>query len=298
MDTLKMKTRLKVNVGTEENVIPTVEGCLKDVAGAFFSTQNVIRVHEWLRGDEALPLVLEAVKQNTDGTYATRSFGNLNVAAYPERWMPGQLLKLEQSLLAVPAVQKAIAFEIQRLENNSSEELAVQVSETIQELMPGIFFIQAFNASAMFFDDEIPVRACMENLDVLDTLCSCILTQRRKVIYSTDEVFGRPIPANRFNVLELDRVIGRIHGASSEVFFPEPNYQAKLDGLLDGSFFRQCAMAVSSQCTVPIPEKYIENEPNDIYFWAVAQLNEHKDKIPQHHAQPTLATVVNLFSKT
>lgn len=293
-----MKTRLKVNVGTEENVIPTVEGCLKDVAGAFFSTRNAIRVHEWLRGDETLPLVLEAVKPNTDGTYMTRSFGNLSVAAYPERWMPGQLLKLEQSLLAVPAVQKAIAFEIQRLESNTSEELAVQVSETIQELMPGIFFIQAFNASAMFFDDEIPVRACMENLDVLDTLCSCILTQRRKVIYSTDEQFGRPIPANRFNILELDRVIGRIHGASSEVFFPEPNYQAKLDGLLDGSFFRQCAMAVSSQCTVPIPEKYIEKEPNDIYFWAVAQLNEYKDKIPQHHAQPTLATVVNLFSKT
>jgi hypothetical protein len=298
MDTLKMPTRLKVNVGVEQNVIPSVEGCLKDLAGSFYSAQNAICVHEWLRGDSISPLVLDAVRPGADGMIAQRAFGKVDIAAYPERWQPGQLLKLEQHLLAMPVIQKAIAFEIERLSNNSSEEIATVVSETIRELMTHVTFIQAFNASAMFFNDDIPLRACMESLETLDILCTCILTQRRKTIYATEEKYEAEILPTMFNRLELDRVIGRVHGASMDGLFPEPNYQATLDGLLDVSFYRQCAMAISSECTVPIPVMYVEEKPTIVYFWAVKHLNALKNMIPQHRAQPKLANVVNLFSKT
>lgn len=294
------KPPLQINTGAEEYVIPSVEGCLKDRAGKFYSTQNAVRVYEWLRGSETDPLVLESKVVDgilPVGTQRRFGFGHVNV--YPERWYAGQLLSLEQHLLAVPAILDTIKRNLDRAATNAPGNDPEAFTLTLNKLMGKLSMVSAFNASAMFFQHPIPQRACFESLETLDLLCACVLTQRNKRIYENPIGRGNlpPVLPTMYNKLELDKVIGRIHGGIMEGFFPNPAQQAKADGLLDESFYRQCAMAFSITCTVPIPTAYFESTPGPVFYWACSVLEDLKKRVPSFQVRPKIQNVTNLFTK-
>lgn len=290
-------TRLQVNVGAEENGVPSVEGCLQDNAGKFYSTQNAVRVHEWIRGTETVPLVLEAVKQNNDGVVEHRSFGSPDIQAYAETYFPGQLLKLEQTLLAVPKIKDLMGSNLIHFQTNPSERNQESISNATKAMMDKIAVIWAFNASSMYFGTPIPKRFIFESLETLDILCTCILTQRDKVLYQTDETYTSVLPDTLFNKLELDRVLFRIHQASLEGFFPHPENQAKNDGLMDVSFYKQCAMAISENCGILIPRDYVEEKTTRVYHWAAKMLNQVFWQMSDYDLTRPIQNVVSIFPK-
>jgi hypothetical protein len=291
------KTRLQVNVGSEENDVPSVEDCLKDVAGKFYSTQNAVRVHEWLRGTETVPLVLEAVKQNEDGTVDHITLGSPDIRAYAETYFPGQLLKLEQSRIAVPKMHETMAYNHAYFLAHPTERNQEAMGTAILELMKNVSSIWAFNASSMYFGTPIPKRFIFESVETLKILFTCVLTQRDKVLYETEETYAGTIPPEIYSRVELDRILFRIHQAMLEGFFPNPEVQAKADGLMDVSFYKQCAMAISANCSIRIPRDYVEEKTTRVYHWATKILNEVAWTVNDHRLDQQVQNVVTLFPK-
>lgn len=297
-----MQTLLKINTGGEENAVPTVEGCLKDSAGKFYSTQNAVRVHEWLRGTETAPLVLEAVKKEENGTTMLRTFGKRNVDLFPMRWQSGRLLKLDQIILASGAIKEVINRGIERTTEFASETAdslsphAIALSDTTAKMM-GIFNeLWLFNANAMFAADYVPRRMHFETLETLDLLCTLVLTQRRRDVFSGTHEYEGDIPLQKYQQRELDIVISRIHQSIVEGIFHDPDEQAERDGLLDGNFVCQCMMAYSELTGTPILHAFMR-EPTDVYHWAKKVLLSLKEEIPSMEVRPKPQNVVKFPSK-
>lgn len=294
-----MYQRLKINTGVHEYAIPSLEGCLKDRAGIFHTAQNAVRIHGWLRSTETDPLVLESALTVANPLVKHYTLGLPKFEAWPERFYPGQMLKLEQTILAMGDISDLIAKNLERAATNAPGADPTAMNETLTVLMQKVSFLSAFNASAMYFQHEIPVRACYETLDTLNILFTCIITQREQRIYEPPEGYVKPLnilPA-LYNKMELDKVIARIHEGAMTGFFPNPAFQVKQDALLHESFFKQCAMAFSATCTVSIPVAYFEPEPTDVYAWAVKTLNDLKARVPTFQVRPKIQTVTNLFTK-
>lgn len=279
--------QLQINVGAVDNVIPLLENCLKADAGKFYSTQNAVRLHEWIRDVSLTPPVLESKVASADGTFQLRTLGHVDKALYPERWYPGQLLKIEQVVIALPNIASMVA----RINATASNGDTEAYSATLSRLMEKVDVITAFSANAMFLGTAVPRRFSMEDLDVLDILVTMILTQRNKILYQTTEVSKVGFLPTMYNQLELDKVISRCHNAVLEGYYPNPATQYKADGMLDESFYRQCAMAYSAACAVPIPRAYIESEPTQVFHWAFKMLNDLKTRLPSFQARPTIRAV-------
>lgn len=284
---------LDINLGMETNVLPTVENCLREGDGKFYSTQNAFRVHEWLRGSSTDPLVLEAVGSNKDGLVLQRKLGNFEAKAYAERYHPGWLLTTEQRTQAMPEVTRLIKDNIEHTVEHPSAANQIALSDTTQKLMTIAASISAFNASGMFFQTPFPKRYLFETLDVLDMLFSCVLTQRRRFFPQYDGAGPTEYPEKMYNILELDKVIGRIQQAVLQGFFPYPEAQAKTDGLMDASFFCQCAMAYSAVTRTTIPVAYME-EKGRVYYWAVQVIMSLAKTVPsmQVRPKPTVASAM------
>lgn len=284
--------KFAINVGDYDFSIPTVEGCLKDIAGAFYTAQNAIRVYEWLHSTETAPLLLEAKVAGIDGTVGQYQLGTDGVTAYPERWYPGQLLAVEQHVLAVPAINDTINRNMERAKNIAEGALG-PYRETIKNLMQKLDVIYAFSASAMYFQSEIPNRTMISSIVVLDVLFTCVITQRKKQVYKGGE--KQTANPKLYNKLDLDKVIGRMHLAEAEQFFPNPVHQAATDQLVDDSFYRQCAMAWSQCTNSAIPIAYFESETK-VFHWAVQLLTDVSSRVADFRTAPKMTAVTSPLS--
>jgi hypothetical protein len=287
-----LNTSIKVNTGTNEYVVPSVEGCLKDTAGQFYSTQNAIRVHEWLRGTSANSLVLEAVKPNAKGLLETFCLGNIHVPAYPEEYYPGMLVRLEGALAAVPAIKETMNKNLEYLQRHPTERNQELISDNTQAMMAMMNPIWAFNASNMFFVTPISKRFLFESMETLNTLFTCVLTQRDKIVYQTDEVWKNTIYDDQYLLLDLESVVFKIHQGEMDGFFPNPALMWERYSLPDQSFYKQCAMAISSCCNLPIPRNYVEEKPTRAYYWAVHQLTKVANIVPEFQLRHNTQNVV------
>lgn len=281
---------MQINIGAEPHVAPTIKGCLEENLGKFHTTQNAILIHEWLRSTEVTPPVLTPKIIFGNDRTEERQVGYTNSVLYPERYYPGQLLKLEQTMLAVPAISDTINRSIARMSANTPGSDSKDLGATVGRLMDKLHVVEAFSASALYFGHSIPARVMIETMTVLDVLVTMVMTQRDQVIYE-DKADGSKVPINLFNPLELDKVIGRIHQGSAENFFPNPALQATADNLRDKDFFCQCAMAFSAASTVMIPRSYIQPDQTDVYVWAYRVLTEMKDRVPDFRVKPKLSVV-------
>lgn len=283
--------QLQINVGAMQNVIPLLENCLKDVPGKFYSAQNAIRFHEWIRDVSIDPPVLEAVTPSADGTYELRMFGLPGQVRYPTHWHAGQLLALEQVSISLPNISSMIAKILDTASSKGPGHDPEAFTATMGRLMDKVGIIETFSANAMYLGNPIPRRFALECLGTLDILVTMILTQRDRTIYSTDATSAVSFLPTMYNKLELDKVISRCHQAELDGFYPNPAMQYKADGMLDESFYRQCAMAYSATCVVPIPRAYIESEPTQVYHWAFKMLNDLKTRLPSFQSRPTFRSV-------
>lgn len=288
-------TSLKINTNTEEYVIPSVEGCLADTARKFYSTQNAVLVHEWLRGTSVNPLVLEAVKPKDPklGVYETFELGKLHISAYAEPVSPGQILDHERYLAALPLIDKTMKENIAFYEENPSETLLESLSTSTDNMMQVLSKLWALNASCMFLGSAMPPRFVLETMETLNILFTCVLTQRNKVIYATELQCDADLPENLYNNLELDRVLGHLHVAGRDQFFPNPEIESGFLGLADTSFYKQCAMAYSATAGVPIPRDYIEEQPTRVYFWAGQQLTKFARMVSSFEIRPKQSVVLS-----
>lgn len=294
-----MNISFKINTGAEQYDPPSIEDCLKDGTGKFHSTQNALRLYEWLRGTETTPLVLEAKIADKDGTFELRQFGKLNVAAYPEvGWKSGRILKLEQIVAAVPSIKAIMNRNVEEITTNSvNEARAVFIGNTTAELMKKFNELWAFNASAMFFAHEIPRRFHFTTLETLDILCTCVLTQRNKQVHQPNDDYPHEIPLEMYSTADLDVVITRLQQSVMEGFFPNPEEQAERDHLLGGWFFKNCAMAWSEVTGIPIPVDYFNTQFSTKYYWAKKVLQQMKDELPSLEVEPKSQNVVNISFK-
>lgn len=298
-----MKTPLKINTdGGTLDVLPSLENCLRDNTGNFYSTQNAVRLHEWLGGTSTDPLVLEAVRPDGNGLVPTRRLGHPTIAAYPERLTNGSFLRLEQSILAAKRIGKMMSETLETAIRQKDNMHTAAASETVQALWSKLNPIIAFNASNLYFGYEMPQRFVMESLEVIDILFTCVLTQRKRMVYKTDEQSSSELPLNLFSQKDFDSVLIQLHRAEADGFMPNPSVAVRQDHLLDENFFRQCAMAFSSCCNVKIPKDYIAEKPDQIYFWAVSVLMSVRDSLDDLRVRPKptvveSSKVVSLFQK-
>lgn len=298
-----MKTPLKINTdGGTLDVLPSLENCLRDNTGNFYSTQNAIRLHEWLGGTSTDPLVLEAVKPDESGVVHTRRLGHPSVAAYPERLTNGDFLKLEQAILASKRIGEMMGEALESAIRQKDDMHTTAASETVQALWAKLNPIMAFNASNLYFGYEMPQRFVMESLEVIDILFTCVLTQRKRKVYKTDATWPSEIPLNLYSQRDFDSVIICIHRGESEGFMINPAVAVKQNHLLDENFFRQCAMAMSSCCNIPILTDYVAEKPDQTYFWAVSVLMSVRDSLDELRVRPKptvvdSSKVVSLFQK-
>jgi hypothetical protein len=291
------QTPLEINVGAEKHAIPTVEGCLEDNSFKFYSAQNAIRVHEWIRDTSTDTLVLEAVKTKEPGLVEHFHLGNKAVAVYPELTTPWQLLRVEQDGIAAAKIRDTMAKNIEYVKENPTERNVERLAETSQRLKEKVNSIWAFNASNMFFGTPIPERFIFQTMETLNILFSIIITQRDKVVYNTSMTWEWDIPYGLFRETDLQIVLAGIHQAGLSGFFHEPYGMAKVNNLLNVSFYKQCAMAISACCGIKIPRDYIEERPTQVYFWASKLLNKTLDSIEDLEIRHNTQNVVNLFQK-
>lgn len=292
------QTPLEINVGAEEHVIPTVEGCLEDNSFKFYSAQNAIRVHEWIRGTSTDTLVLEAVKPKLPGVIEHFHLGNKAFAVYPEVTTPWQLLRLEQDVISMPRIREILAKNIQYVNDNPTPRNQEQLSDSTRKLMDKANTVWAFNASNMFFGTPIPERFLFQTMETLNILFTIIITQRDKKIYETSQTWDWEIPDGMYRQNDFLIVLASIHQATLNSFFHEPEGMAKVNNLLNTSFYKQCAMAISACCGIKIPQDYIEERPTQVYFWASKLLNKTLDSVEDLEIRHNTQNVVNLFQKS
>lgn len=290
-----MNTPLTINLGQQEYVLPSIEGCIKDFDGKFHSSSNAIRVHEWLGGFEIVPPTLEAVKADADGTISHRKLG-FNTTIYPTDIQPGWLLEVEQLVIARESMSQLLLDEIDARQSRPNDpEFGKALMETSINVMAKLNQISYFNANSMFTGSHIPKRMAYEGLQVLDFLVSMVITQRDRIVYRTSEEATADWPIKMFSTIELDRIIGSIHKAELHGLYQDPAQLVKFYNLLDESFFRQCAMAFSMATGVSIPRGYTEDKPTKVFHWALKVLMQTKDSIPDLKVRPKPQNVVSIF---
>lgn len=292
-----MFPKQKFNIPGEDFILPTIENCLNGQNRKYLSTPNMILIHEWLAGDSIEPPVVEAKAANAAGMKDLLALGTNEVPAYPNKYHTGWLLLLERHLQATPEIHRVINENIEyvkKFPSETSDKMANRLSDTTTELMIMVGQITAFNVSGMFFDTPFPKRFLMENLDTLSMFFTAIITQRNRIVYSTEETYSNDIPESMFSLIELDMIISHLHKASLERFFPFPDLFAKQYNLLDSNFYREVAMAFSSCTGVGIPVDYVI-KPTMVYHWAVQVLNSFAKTIPNYSIIPKPNNVVKLF---
>lgn len=294
-----MDRPLTINLGQQEHVLPSIEGCLKDFDGKFYSSSNAIRIYEWMGSTEVIPPSIEAVRKDADGTLQLRRLGFHGNAIYPTQIQPGWLLEVEQLVLARNEMSQLLFDSIDHAkmlqERSNSAEEGKALMETTSKIMAKMCEISYFNANCMFSATPFPKRLAYEGIQVLDYLVQMVITERDKVIYHTDQQSPADWPEQLFNKMELDRIIGSIHQAEAMGCFLDPEKMVLFYNLLDASFYRQCAMAFSMCAGVPIPRAYVEPELTKVFFWAQKVLNSVKVSIPSLKVRPKPKNVVNLF---
>ncbi|BAS04954.2 hypothetical protein [Ralstonia phage RSF1] len=244
---------------------------------------------------ETLPPVLEAVKADPDGTIAHRRLG-FDAPIYPTQVQPGWLLEVEQLVIARHDMTKLLLDNLNMEKvQNQDPEFVKALNETTKNVMVKLSMISYFNANAMFTGSHIPQRMAYEGLQVLDYLVSMVILQRKRVAFTTEVKSDVAYPSNMFNKLELDRVIGSIHQAEMHGLWQDPEKLVKFYGMLDETFYRQCAMAYSMATGVAIPEAYVDNQLGKVFFWALQVMNASKDDIPNLMVRPKPQNVVSLF---
>lgn len=290
-----MKTPLTINLGQQEYVLPSIEGCISDFDGKFCLPSNSIRVYEWLAGSEIVPPTLEAVKADPDGTIAHRKLGFKDVAIYPTQVQPGWLLEIEQLHLARGEMSTLLKNNVEEVQARQSDiEFVKALNETTQKVMTKLSMFSYFNANAMFQQTPIPQRLCYEGLQVLDYLIQMVITQRDRVPCATDVIDSSDYPLELFSKIELDRVIGSIHHAEMMGLFQDPEKLAKFYGLIDEQFYCECAMAFSFVSGVAIPVSY-RRTTGKYYQWAKKVLLSEAVAIPELKVRPKPQNVVSLF---
>lgn len=286
-----MNVGLKINVGASiENVIPTVEDCLKDDVGEFYSTQNAVRLHEWLGGTSTLPFVLE--KTDTLTRKVTKREVGSGIARYPSRLKVGDFTRIEQAKLAAGA----IADELNKLMKSSKEAKTPAaekaVADTCANMMRILQPIYYLNASCLFFHREVPKHWQLNSIDVLDILIDFVITQRRRSVYQTDATHSGKIDQNLFLRKDLEMVLIEVHRAAEQNVFPSPESVRLEHGLLSVEAFREMASAISQTCNYVIPEDWHhKGPPSKIYFWAVAVLQYKNSGVEEAVVRPKLSSV-------
>lgn len=290
-----MNTPLTINLGQQEYVLPSIKGCLKDFDGKFDTAPNAIRLHEWMGSLETVPPVLEAVKPGADGLIEHRKLG-FEVAIYPTQVQPGWLLEVEQLVIARRDMTQLLLDNLNMEKvQNQDKEFVKALNETTRNIMVKLSMIAYFNANAMFTGSHVPQRMAYEGLQVLDYLVAMVITQRNRVVFKTDLVPEFDLPISMFNKLELDRVIGSIHQAEMNGLWQDPEKLVKYYGMLDETFYRQCAMAYSMATGVAIPQAYLDDKIGKVFWWATKVMNVVKDDIPNLQVRPKPQNVVKLF---
>lgn len=283
---------MQINIGAEEYVIPSIAGCLSEGLGKFHTTQNAILVHEWLRGTSLTPPVLKSKIDFSDKRQEERVLGYKDHAFYPERWYPGQLLRLEKTMLALPAISDMMVKQVNKLTAKAPGTDLEGSSKLIQQLANKLYVVECFNASALYFDHQIPKRLCLETMSALDVLITMVINQRKQCLYEHKEM--TKVPLSLYAEAELDKVIGVIHKGSLEGFFPNPAMVQSNYNFLNVDFFHQCAMAFSSTSTVMIPHSYIQPVQTDVYAWAYAVLTSMKNTVPDFRTKTKLSVISSI----
>uniref|UniRef100_A0AAU7PFM2 Uncharacterized protein n=1 Tax=Burkholderia phage vB_BgluM-SURPRISE13 TaxID=3159457 RepID=A0AAU7PFM2_9VIRU len=291
-----MNRPLTINLGQQEYVLPSIEGCIADFDGKFRLPSNSIRVYEWLAGSETVPPKLEAVKAGEDGLIEHRKLGFDGVAIYPTQVLPGWLLEIEQLAIARGAMGRLLQENIREVQEHKTDiEFVQALNQTTQKVMTKLSMFAYFNANAMFSQTPIPQRLCYEGLQVLDYLIQMVITQRNRLVCVTDQIGSlEDPPMNLFSRAELDRVIGSIHQAEMLGCFQDPEKLAKFYGMLDEQFYCECAMAYSHVADVAIPVSY-RRTTGKVYEWAKKVLRSELIAIPELKVRPKPQNVVSLF---
>lgn len=290
-----MNRPLTINIGQQQYVLPSIEGCLKDFNGKFHSTSNAIRLYEWLGGDEIIPPILEAVRADEDGTFSHRRLGFKDTPIYPTHVQPGWLLEIEQLAIARGSMAQLLKDSIREVEERSIDtEFMKALNETTANVMTKLSMFSYFNANAMFMQTPIPQRLCYEGLQVLDYLVQMVITQRDRVPCATVIIDLNDYPMELFSKIELDRVIGSIHQAEMNGVFLDPEKLAKYYGLIDEQFYCECAMAFSLVANVAIPVSY-RRPVSKYYHWARKVLWAEYNEIPNLKVRPKPKNIINLF---
>lgn len=281
-----MNVGLKMNLGPSiENVLPTVEDCLRDDAGEFYSTQNAIRLHEWLGGTSTLPPVLEKTNSLTK-ELVKRQLGT-GQARYPRQMRVGDFIRLEQAKLAAGP----IAAELKKLLNDSKEAKTPAtekaVTETADNMMRILYPIYHFNASCLFYGYELPKHMSLTSIDVLDLLVDFVITQRQRSIYQTNEKCDVPIAQNLYTTRDLEMVLVEMHRAAESNIFPAPKMVVQDHNLLSIEAFREMASAISFVCGYLIPfDWHCVQNPSKIFFWAQTVLLYKQNGVEEAVVRP------------
>lgn len=270
-----MDNGFKINLGNynDGHVHATALDCLKRDGKAFYSTQNAIRLHEWLGGTEALPLLLTKV----DGT-EPRLFGQTDTKELAPINIK-ELLSLEQTVM--------VGETFRPLEDDEdSKKRHLELAR--------------FNAGSILTDTQIPKRFVYSKMIVLDILVDLIVAQRNREVYAPKRLkLG-------FNVAHMSEdqltAMGGCFGYLAMAIHANSFFDTKIKveenlGLVENIFY-QYAMAYSHATKQPIPMHYVVEE-GVAFQQAVWYFTQYQKKFRHQvsKAEDTPINVVNIFSK-
>lgn len=293
--------RMHINVGTEEYVLPSIEGCLNDISGKFRSAPNALRIHEWLGGTSVDLPVITAVTPEKNGTVMDRTMGlptnGFATDVYGQATTTQWLLEAEQICIARHVMHETMQSNLAVAEEASMYN---QLQDSTQKVFQVMAQLALFNANCMFLNTPFPKRMVYESLMTLDMLCLMVRTNRDLVVYERESDSRVDWPLELYRQEDLATVVSLIHQATQNNNFQDPERYVKQAGLLDANFFLQCAMAYSSEAGVKIPRAYIAPniltvKEDTVFHWARKVLRAKVDYIDSLRIAPKKQNVVQLF---
>lgn len=268
-------SNFKINLGVpyDQYILPSVEDCLRKYDASFYSTQNAVRIHEWMGDAEALPLLLTKVDSGEEVDIITKDVYHQLVKKYHLEL--GNHVFLTKGFLTSILPIHQIAYALPELIAHEGNPNNTPEHETF--IQDNLRVMACHTATAIFHQVYIPARLNYISPDVLLLVLAAVITQRGKAAYAPKEVVTTTpyseADVNRmrvaFNVLTtyLDRNI-----------FEDIDVLVNQHQGITADDFRQVAMAMSTVMKCKFPVSYYANTELTRYKQMVTLLNQVKDE--------------------
>lgn len=274
-------SKIEVVTGVKNETLEYVSphDCLVHLGPSFYTTQNAIRIHEWMGSSEAVPLLLEKV-----GSDELLELGNMTTEE--STYTKSTPMAVHRAIAAKPVLDALVR------DGKLSDILAQEVGDTQQPITYLFRELCSLNLFALAGGYELSIRSHFKSVQCLDFMVSAIRRSRDVQIYVPRKVIVKTPGISMTDNMPTDGLVGVI--TTMEVEGNWLQFEMAADAIMGGQYFKEACqflMAYSAVHETPMPKHLIAEEGP---FFAEAYLNFMR--IRDRHT-PKASNVVNIFGK-